>query len=190
MDIKSRAVNILHEINALHDRLNRPLVIFETGTIRNRDKKYEEGDGWSTLYIARRSRTARHYFFSIDLNTSVAEHVLWERGLLPFVTLIEGESTQVLKELINGKYSEPDEEGFIEPIIPDFVYLDTANDAQQILNEFLIVEEYAHVVMVDDVNLNSTELVKGHKVIPYARSRGYKVKLLERQAVIYLNNGE
>lgn len=156
----SRAVNILKEINLLHDRLQRRLVIFETGTIRSKKSEYHEGDGWSTFYIARRCRTARHKFYTIDLDTTVVTKFLWEKGLKPFVHIIEGDSVENLEMLINDMN-----------IIPDFVYLDSANDKNLIMEEFLTVADYAHVVMIDDCDLDSTELLKCHEAIPYAERK-------------------
>lgn len=150
------------------------LVIVETGTIRNAAPQYATGDGHSTLGIAEaiaKHRNGKHRFYSIDLDVSVADSVLEEHGLRKYVVLIKGNSLEELRRFDRI----------------DFAYLDSANDAAHILAEFKIVEGKANggmTVVVDDVYMNSSDVVKGHLVVPYAISKGYSVEIRDGQAVI------
>lgn len=146
------------------------LVIVEIGTIRNVTSAYEEGDGHSTRLIAEfiRDSGRNHSFTSIDLETNVARGYLERLHLSQYVTLVEGNSLDVLPTINQA----------------DVVYLDGANDAEAVLKEFKIVENIPHVVVVvDDVDMDSAEVVKGHEVVPYAQDK-YDVTIKGRQARI------
>lgn len=149
---------------------SKNLVVVETGTIRNTKLEYADGDGWSTLHLAKWNLGKNHQIYSIDLYTEVCERFLAENHLSDRIILKQGSSLDHLATF--------------DQI--DFAYLDSANDAQLILDEFQLVENRMSkggVVVVDDVIMNSKDVVKGHLVVPYARKK-YDVTLLNRQAVI------
>lgn len=145
---------------------SRPRYIVETGTIRNIE--YEVGDGHSTRYIAEWVRDNGGVFTSIDLDIEVSLIYLDENGLMPFVNLWQGNSLDLLPK--------------IKKI--DFAYLDSDNDADLILNEFLIVWAKCKVVMVDDCSMESEELMKGKKLIPYLIENNIKFETAGYQLII------
>lgn len=145
---------------------SRPRYIVETGTIRNIE--YEIGDGHSTRYIAEWVRDNGGVFTSIDLDIEVSLIYLDENGLMPFVNLWQGNSLDLLPK--------------IKKI--DFAYLDSDNDADLILNEFLIVWPKCKVVMVDDCSMESEELMKGKKLIPYLIENNIKFETVGYQLII------
>lgn len=171
----NRIQTVIQQLTALERVKKRPLIILETGSIRFTAKEYVEGDGHSTYFIAKFLSTSdfNHTFYSIDLNTSVAEKYLESNGLAKYVSFLKGDSLELLAEI-----------GSMVSVV-DLAYLDSKNDAQHILNEFKLVEKVMSngVVIIDDVNLQSPELKKGDLAVPYARKR-YEVEVLTRQAVI------
>jgi hypothetical protein len=148
------------------------LVIVETGTIRNAASRYMLGDGYSTEIIARYLKASqyKHEFYSVDLNTYTAQQYLKNRNLLVQVNLVQSDSVAFLQNF--GKTI-------------NLAYLDSDNDATLALQEFQAIEgKMRGVVIMDDCDMDSHELVKGHLVIPYAQGK-YKVELFERQGVIW-----
>lgn len=169
----SRALRVVSLLEEREKVARRPLVIVETGSIRNPALAYHNGDGHSTKYIAEflryRAKYA-HVFYSIDLDTSVAKTYLASFSLDKYVRFLEGDSVHWLRLLR----------------MVDFAYLDSANNGQTILAEFRTLENRLNsgaIVVVDDVDLLSPELRKGDLVVPYARER-YEVEMSKRQAVI------
>lgn len=166
--------NIINVLNRLAAG-GKSLTIVETGTIRRIEDEYKEGDGHSTEAICRwiADGFTYHEYVSIDIDTSTAEFYLNRLGLLKYVELISAYSTEIL----------PD----IKSI--DFAYLDSANDAKNTMDEFVIVwPEIVRggCVMVDDCNEESEELHKGDILMPYLRDRGIKYDQLDtNQIVIY-----
>ena len=151
----SKSQNIINELDRIAALFNR-LTIVETGTIRRTEPEYEEGDGHSTRFIAEWSR-GNHSFTSIDIDCSIAKKYLFDNNLRQYVTLKEGLSTDILPTFK----------------MIDFAYLDSANDPDNCLNEFMIVWPMitpGGSVMCDDCNEGSAELLKGDKLIPYLRS--------------------
>lgn len=149
--------------------------ILETGTIRNVNPEYAIGDGHSTLWIAKwiREQDKPVNFYSIDKDVSVAYKYLQELGYLPEVNLIKSNSLIWL-----DKYIPPE---------VHFALLDSANDAQNTLNEFKLVEPRmvkGGIVVIDDVIMHSKDVKKGHKVIPYAQTK-YRVEVVNRLGIVY-----
>lgn len=182
MPTTTRAINVIHAINELRDTLKRNVTIVETGSMRNTTVSatldYRRGDGWSTFYIARYCMlNPGNVFYSIDLDTSIARAFLQKHGLIggkdDYCYFYEGDSRVVLAELLK------------HGVRPDIVYLDSANDADLILAEFKLVEPYAKIIIVDDVDPANTELQKGLKVLPYIENK-YLYKQLERQLKVWL----
>lgn len=169
----TRASVVVDYIKELEENLQRDLVIVETGTIRNTDEIYKEGDGWSTYYICRylKESNYNHKFYSIDLDVSISRKFLTEQGLVEYVNLLAEHSVTALSSFRHI----------------DLAYLDSANNAELILMEFKRVENSlskSGVVIVDDVIMDSELIVKGHKVVPYATEKGFTVEIKNRQAII------
>lgn len=163
----------------LLDRLDNTLTgttlnIVELGTIRNAASEYSTGDGWSTLHIAKWLRGKPHNFYSVDLKIDVARELLLERGLLAYVKLHESHSHTWL------------EHDCPRPV--HFALLDTANDAQNTWREWQLIAPKLHpeaIVVVDDVNLESSELKKGDILIPKLQANpNWHVELTNRLAII------
>lgn len=171
----SRAEKLPGFLDIVSGRVSRPINIIETGTIRNVDPKYLEGDGHSTLYIAKWCEAklpVKHQFYSVDLDTRVCKAYMRELGLDKYVKLITSNSLDWL--------------GTIDfPI--DFAFLDSANDDTLILNEFkAITPKLAKggVVIIDDVIPGSGDVIKGRKLLPYLRKEKIPYRLVGRYCVV------
>lgn len=161
-------------------RMGPGLHMLETGSIRSVAPEYEVGDGWSTLAFAEHVRETGGSFVSIDLDTSAAEQVLTEKDLRTHVDLREGNSLDVLPQVVK-ECTEPDKR-------LDVVLLDSDNDADLILNEFLVVKEVIRpggVLLVDDVDLEATGVVKGHQIHPHLVGLGLSPEILVRHGGAY-----
>ena len=172
----------------LHQILDEELVRFgqsyieivETGSIRGTGDTSEIGDGYSTLYFARRCIEWGGHLVSIDLNVATARMVLAEREPRNNVTLVENHSIAALARQLALW-----DAGHI-----DVAFLDSANDAQLVLHEFMICEQLVRnggLVLIDDVHLphhvvgeNQQRAAKGDLVWGYAEKAGYKVRVHER----------
>lgn len=167
---------ILEELASL-DRQHQhtALDIIETGTIRSSEERYRTGDGWSTLAIAKYVQEHGGTATSVDLDVSTAREVLANHPgqLDQYVNLIEGHSIQVLTRLaMSGRKF-------------DVALLDSDNDSQLILDEYLVVSAMLRrpgVLMVDDVDLDSSLVVKGHKLVPWLESEGVPYEITQREA--------
>jgi predicted O-methyltransferase YrrM len=145
--------------------------IVETGTIRGDGDQHRIGDGWSTVALAEHVRDSGGMVTSIDLDVSTARRVLAEHGLGEYVTLVEGHSIQVLTRLaVVGRHF-------------DVALLDSDNDAQLVLDEYLAVSvmlQYPGLLIVDDVNLESEVVLKGHKLVPWLDREGVPYEIVQR----------
>lgn len=145
--------------------------IVETGTIRNTNVRYATGDGWSTYWIAKWVKENNGTFVSIDIDPITAQNFMVRHDLQNSVKFYRGNSLLLLPQIVG-------------PI--HFVLLDSANDAKHILKEFKLVEGSATIIVIDDVIMDSPDVVKGHQVVPYAQARGHRVELKDRLAIIRL----
>lgn len=169
----SKSAHIIEVLQKIHEKKHGKLRILETGTIRNLTPEYAEGDGHSTIYIAEwLSRiTPKSTFISIDLKTDVSRRILNERKLLRFVHLVRSDSLKALPQFKNL----------------DFCYLDSENDAELTLNEFLIVWPNilpGGAVMVDDCTDYVCEKKKGVKLIPYLKEKNIEFKFTKQSQII------
>lgn len=149
------------------------LVMLETGSIRSTEARYEAGDGWSTLAFARYAAVSGSRFVSIDLDVSAADEVLRREGLREAVDLRQGDSRSVLPQVLAE----------LGPL--DVVLLDSDNDADLIMDEFLLVKPYmgvGSILLVDDVVPGSDSVVKGHQLLPYLQLHGrdYQMEIIPR----------
>lgn len=165
---------IRSELTALTERTEREtLDIVETGTIRDTGDQYRSGDGWSTVAFAEHVRDHGGTFKSIDLDVSVAREVLAGHPdhLDQHVALMQGHSIQTLGRFAFLGYHF------------DVALLDSDNDAQLILHEYLIVStmlRHPGLLLVDDVDLDSETVLKGHRLAPWLDREGVPYEIIQR----------
>lgn len=163
------------EINSYRERTGRDaLALLETGSIRGTGEQYHQNDGWSTIAFAEQVRDHGGEFYSIDINIQAADTVLSERGLRDEVNLIEGYSVDVLAGFLAGDKGCPQ---------LDVALLDSDNDGQLILHEYMLAQHMVRsggLILVDDVDLDSTGVVKGHLLAPWLRDKGIDYRIERR----------
>lgn len=171
---------IRDELAALSNRVGyKALDIVETGTIRGAADQYRIGDGWSTVAFAEYVKDHGGSFATIDLDVSTALAVL--SGEVVFnvnrasqnVTFIEDHSIRALAQYANmGRRFH-------------VALLDSDNDAQLILDEYLLVStmlRHPGLLLVDDVDLESALVVKGHKLVPWLDQENVPYQIVQRDA--------
>ena len=134
------------------------LALLETGSIRSADLRHRDGDGWSTIALATDARLNHSTATSIDLDTRTADAVLASHGLHDCVQLVQADSVDTLASYLN------EQKKF------DFILLDTANDAQLTLHEYVIARHLiakGGIILIDDVEPGSRDVVKGNQVVFY-----------------------
>lgn len=153
------------------------LSILETGSIRGETENYHADDGWSTLTFAQHVREHGGYLHSVDLDIRAASVVLEKHELRRHATLIEGHSIDVLAGMLVAG----------EPML-DVALLDSDNDSDLILHEYLLVRRLLRrpgLLLVDDVDLDSTGVVKGHKIVPWFDRHGLSYRIEHRDGGAY-----
>jgi hypothetical protein len=168
---QGRGSKLVEYLKSMEADLDRDLNIVETGSIRNDSERNHLGDGWSTYYIAKFISESKfhHNFTSIDLKTAVANKFLKDKGLDRHVHLIKGNSLDVLRDI----------EGQL-----DLVYLDSANNADQIFNELMLVKDKLsknNIVIIDDIKTD-----KPKKVLPYLKANDLEFKIEGRHLIFSL----
>lgn len=149
------------------DRLD----ILETGCIRDTRDEYRGGDGWSTLTLATHAKNNSGSVTSVDLDTRAASEVLSAHGVEKNASLVTGYSIDVLAGYV------ADGREF------DFILLDSDNDAQLILHEYYLALRLIRdggIVMIDDVEPGSSDVVKGDLLIPHLERVNKPYVLLNR----------
>lgn len=164
------------ELDAFRTKTGRAeLSILETGSIRNTGEEYHQNDGWSTLTFAEYVRDNGGSLISIDLDTAAADEVLTRHDVRRFVMLVEGDSVETI--------------GRLKPSTAlDVVLLDSENDAELIMREFIAVKERTvrpALFLVDDVEPGSTSVVKGHQILPWLTEAGVPYRLERRTGTGY-----
>lgn len=167
---------LVAELDAFRERTGRDaLDILETGSIRSTEEQYHQNDGWSTLTFAQYVRDHGGSLTSIDLDTAAAHEVLTRHDVRHLVHLIEGDSVETITALPAG-------------ILLDVVLLDSDNDADLIMREFAAVRAYTNLpalFLVDDVEPNSTGVVKGHQIQPWLDENEVPYRLERRTGTGY-----
>lgn len=132
--------------------------ILETGTIRQDTPQHRAGDGWSTLAFAQDAAATGGHVTSVDLDILTAARVLAREGVGEHVTLREGYSIDWMAcALAAGQKF-------------DVILLDSENDAQLILHEFMLAKQLLRrpgMILVDDVVPGSETVVKGKLLLPW-----------------------
>lgn len=172
---------LIQELDALRARRGYDeLAILETGCIRVEDPSYRDSDGWSTLAFAGYTQTHGGTLTSIDLDTSVAKRVLENEGVGSRTTFIEGYSIEQLAQLVASKREF------------DVIMLDTENDAQLILHEYLVAKRLVSpggLIIFDDIDMsNMSGAVKGHAVVPWLDGEGVVYRMEQRVSDQYVTN--
>lgn len=132
--------------------------ILETGTIRQDTPQHRAGDGWSTLAFAHDAVVSGGHVTSIDLDVRTAATVLAREGVADVVTLRQGYSIDWLATMLAAG------ERF------DVILLDSENDPQLILHEFMIAKQLLRrpgLILVDDVVPGSETVLKGRDLLPW-----------------------
>lgn len=155
-------------LDAFYAENPHPLTIVETGCLRAMNADSEEGDGWSTLHIARWVKEhPLQIFVSVELNpesVSVCCKKLEMERLSYCVGFVHGDSAAVLRS-------------FARPI--DFAFLDTSDDPEHGLAEFKAAEEKgARMIVMDDVGVKTPLAEK------YASENGWNVVINGRLAIM------
>ena len=168
----------MHDILAKHlatIRGMRPegyeLQILETGTIRQDTEAHRLGDGWSTVAFAKHVAEHGGHVTSIDLDVDTARRVLDREQLLDDVTLRQGYSIDWLSSMLAAGQRF------------NAILLDSDNDAQLILHQFMIARFLLNrpgLIMVDDVVPESRDVVKGHQLLPHLAGKGIDYTITER----------
>lgn len=158
------------ELTAYSGRTGRPnLAILETGSIRNEAEEYHQNDGWSTLTFAQHVKEHGGSLTSVDLDITAADAVLTRHGLRDTVHLVEQHSIDFLAGAIDAAERY------------DVILLDSANDADLILHEYMLALRLGPgLILVDDVEPGSTTVVKGHKLLPMLDAYGASPRMLRR----------
>lgn len=158
------------ELDAYSERTGRSaLTILETGSIRNEAEEYHQNDGWSTLTFAQHVKAFGGSLTSVDLDISAADAVLTRHGLRDTVNLVEQHSIEFLAGEVAAAAQY------------DVVLLDSENDADLILHEYLLAKSLSPgLILVDDVEPGSPTVVKGHKLLPLIQATGVSWRMLRR----------
>ena len=157
--------------------LKNPTIV-ETGTIRIRGEKGLLGDGHSTLKFADYCSKFGGKLYSLDIDPEAIALSSWmvsRKYPNVEVNVIHSDSVAFL-------------ESFDEPI--DVLYLDSANDANLILNEAKAALPHLHpesIVLIDDCFCEelkkSYDIEKGDLVIPFLEEHGWVMEVKEYQAL-------
>jgi hypothetical protein len=148
-----------------------PLVMVETGTLRDPSPEARLNDGWSTVSLAEclaEGGAQGSRLFSIDNSPeciAVSRRIVPD-ALHPWVTWITDDACKAIREL--------------EVDSIDLLYLDSSDDPRQILSEFeaaLPKLRRESVVVVDDTGpYHAGPDGKGTLVLPFARKKGWKIE--------------
>lgn len=161
------------ELARLRARTDHPLTVVETGSIRSAGEQYRSNDGWSTLTFAEWAAGDGGRVVSIDLDTSIARKVLASYGLADRVELRRGDSLEVLHELLD------------EGLAVDLLFLDSGDDPDLILREYLLGSRMVRApgaVLVDDAGPGAT---KADRVIPWLDRAGVPYRIEQRNGTTY-----
>jgi|TARA_R110001583_G_scaffold16948_5_gene69143 hypothetical protein len=161
----------------LMSKMDSPLTIVETGTIRNHLGIYVKGDGHSTLQFTKYVSDFGGDFYSVDIDpiAVVVSTMVCTRDYpqaMDKVNIIESDSVSFL-------------ESFDKPI--DVLYLDSANDANLILQEAKAALCNLHsesIILIDDCfNKGDYNVEKGDLVIPFLEENGWVMEVKNYQAL-------
>lgn len=146
------------------------LRILEVGVARSVDEAYRVGDGWSSVSLARDVGEYGGSLTGVDLDVSSARVLVEGEGLVE--EFVVGHSLDVLA-------------GFVaEGRKFDVVFLDGANDAGVVLEEFFLAEKLVAapgVILADDMDEDDPEVMKGRLLVPFLRGEGRDFRMNFRE---------
>ena len=177
-----RNISFLKVIEILKKTYQEPIIIVETGCIRNTSDEFRFGDGWSTLNWEYYCNNTNSKLYVVDIN---AEHINTSKQIVPeseLVNYYESDSVEFLK-------------GFDKKI--DLLFLDSFDywgDEENIkachnhsLNELKAAWDKLNehcFVLIDDVFTNDWD-GKGKLTIPHLLGNGFElVYFMDRQALL------
>lgn len=160
-----------------------PIVILETGCIRNPDANYRFGDGWGTFSWIQWAEKTNSMIFSIDINKehlNIAQNII---GHSKYVNYSLSDSIEYLKNL------------------PDFfkinlLFLDSFDYHRDEENKKAAAEHQLKEIQACEKNLTENSLIllddiidvnfngKGALSIPYLISKGWKIINFEETQVL------
>lgn len=147
------------------------LQILETGTIRQDTEAHRLGDGWSTVAFAGHVAEYGGHVTSVDLHVDTAEKVLTRERLADHVTLRQGYSIDWMASMLAAGQRF------------DVILLDSENDAQLILHEYMLATKlllHPGLILVDDVVPGSADVVKGQQLLPWLDSHKMEYSITPR----------
>lgn len=151
----------------------KTLQILETGTIRQDTEAHRLGDGWSTVAFARAvgDKAGYGHVTSVDLHIETAGRVIAREGLGEYVTLRQGYSIDWMASMLAAGQQF------------DVILLDSENDAQLILHEYMLATKLLRrpgLLLVDDVVPGSPDVVKGLRLLPWLDERRVEYHITPR----------
>lgn len=152
------------------------LDIVETGTIRGEGANYQANDGWSTVTFAEQVKEHGGSLTSIDLDVATADKVLRAHRMRSQVKLVQGHSLDVLAVLLADAQAK-------DKLLFDVAFLDSDNNSDLIFNEYMQVTQLMRspgLIIVDDVDIASSEVVKGHQLLPWAQVNDIPHRIINR----------
>lgn len=167
---------ILHFLSELKQGLR--LGVVETGTLRSVAGPSLVGDGWSTFYVAEwiRRNCPSTMFMSVDASeqaVKICRELLAREGLDQYVQHWCMHSKELARMTM--------------PV--DLAFLDSSDDPQNQLDEFMALERNFRqpaVCVLDDIYDTQDGGNKGAKLIPHLQKQGLRVERLGRMAVAEL----
>lgn len=163
---------LIREMDRLRNKLDRRgLHTLETGSVRNTEDRYQIGDGWSTVTFGFQAEEFGGTAASVDLDVEAAIELLERYGLTHRVALYQGYSIDLLAQFIERQ------------IRYDLILLDSDNDAQLILHEYLLARRLLRgggTIVVDDVDLESDTVLKGHALVPWLDDHDIEYSIEQR----------
>ncbi|MGH9351743.1 MAG: class I SAM-dependent methyltransferase [Terriglobia bacterium] len=167
---------ILHFLSELKQGVR--LGIVETGTLRSVAMPSLIGDGWSTFYVAEwiRRSCPSAFFMSVDASEQAVKtcrELLAREGLDQYVQHWCMHSKELARMTM--------------PV--DLAFLDSSDDPQNQLEEFLALERNFRkpaICVLDDIYETQDGGNKGAKLIPHLQKQGLRVERLGRMAVTEL----
>lgn len=159
----------------IYNRFNlNPIVIVETGCIRNPNEIYKMGDGWGTISWLLWAKKTNSQIYTVDINQyhlNTAKNVI---GNSPHINYVLNDSVEYLQKL-------PQSFKINLLFLDSFDYCgDEENKkaaAEHQLKEFQACEKNLQensLVLLDDI-LDSNFSGKGALSIPYMMSKGWKI---------------
>lgn len=170
-----RSATLMPAIDALDMIKSSDVVIVETGTTRGKLGGGVVGDGWATVAFGWYCRKYGGEVYTVDiLEEAIEECKKITEEYEDVINYIVGDSVEFLQSF----------EGVI-----DFLYLDSSDNPQIILNELLVAYDKlssAAIIVIDDTH-DSMSVGKGVLACKHLLENGWRV-LLDKEGQVVLSN--